>query len=127
MQVPVGTGTGGELENDFRSMFTDRKRDSENKDQWISNAVEWSARVRTSPSARFLSNSFCFSFSSAMRTSIALSDSRVKGRNKLRSSSESDSNSVIVYATSTQCLSHTGLQEEEATLQGCTRLSMRDD
>lgn len=125
MLVPVGTG--GELENDFRSMFIDRKRDSENKDQWISNAVEWSACVRTSPSARFLSNSFCFSFSSAMRTSIALSDSRVKGRNKLRSSSESDSNSVIVHATSTQCLSHTGLQEEGASLQGCARQSMRDD
>ena len=52
----------------------------------------------TSPSALLFSNSFCFSNSSAMRASIANSDSRVKGRNKLRSSSSNElESSDIVY------------------------------
>lgn len=59
----------------------------------------------TSPSARFFSNSRCFACSSAMRASMASNDSRVKGRNKLRSSSDIESrSSVIVYMANNESL-----------------------
>lgn len=73
------------------------------RDNWISeiNLVAKGFRgwvSLTSPSALLFSNSFCFSSSSAMRASIASSDSRVKGRNKLRSSSSNElESSDIVY------------------------------
>lgn len=59
----------------------------------------------TSPSARFFSNSRCFASASAMRLSMAANDSRVKGRNKLRSSSDIESrSSVIVYMANNESL-----------------------
>lgn len=62
-------------------------------------------KITTSPSALFRSSSFCFACSSAIRVSIATNDSRVKGRNKLRSSSEIESeSSVIVYTANDESL-----------------------
>lgn len=57
--------------------------------------VDWRkhGRVLTSPSALFFSSSFCLACSSAMRASIAARDSRVNGRNKLLSSSDTESES----------------------------------
>lgn len=55
---------------------------------WLSNEFYFGCFLRlTSPSARFLSSSFRFAFSSSIRASICASDSRVKGRNVGRSSS----------------------------------------
>lgn len=47
-------------------------------------------RKLTSPSTRFSSSSFCLAWSSAMRCSMALSDSRVNGRNRFFSSLENE-------------------------------------
>lgn len=49
-----------------------------------------SSRELTSPSALFSSSSFCLAWSSAMRCSMALSESRVNGRNRLFSSLENE-------------------------------------
>lgn len=71
-----------------------------------------------SPSARFFSNSRCFASASAMRLSIAANDSRVKGRNKLRSSSDIESeSSVIVYMANNESLRFPrhGAHESRAT------------
>lgn len=45
----------------------------------------------TSPSALFFSSSFCLAYSSAIRASMDANDSRVNGRNRLRSSSDCES------------------------------------
>lgn len=66
------------------------------------------ARVQkelTSPSALFSSSSFCLAWSSAIRCSIALSDSRVNGRNRLFSSLENEES--VSAMDMVECTSYT--------------------
>lgn len=61
--------------------------------------------LTTSPSALFFSSSLNFRTSSAIRASIITNDSRVKGRNKQRSSSDIElKSSIIVYMANDESL-----------------------
>lgn len=64
-----------------------------------------SSRELTSPSALFSSSSFCLAWSSAMRCSMVLSDSRVNGRNRLFSSLENEES--VSAMDMVECTSYT--------------------
>jgi hypothetical protein len=71
-------------------------------------------------------------YSSAIRVSMAACDSRVKGRNKQRSSSDRDEESSDIAACvgsveSVSCLVDTGCKSGLLTLRGAQAVDSRED